>query len=361
MGVKLRSTGKWQVDLKGRYVGVYSDERTARQTEAAGKRQLELGKPLNQVIAELRGSVKQIPSLDAHAARWLSSLTISQASIDKYACNYERVSRIIGRTPLDRITTSDVRRTVSSLSKAGYSPKTVRVSIATLKAVLSDAVDAGLLDHSPATRIPNMPKAARTREPHALTREEYTAIVKATKTRWRPLVAFWPLVGLRVSELIALRRKDIDLEARTLRVEWQRTGGKLKRPKTARSRRTVDLSPAALDLLTEQLERWPSPKRDLVFAGVEGGYLRYDAVGEIFSDIRESTSIPLRPHDMRHTFGSWLIASGADIAYVSSQLGHHSPAFTLQVYIHELGRQDDRAVRKRDEWLKGTEQETSRD
>jgi len=39
-------------------------------------------------------------------------------------------------------------------------------------------------------------------------------------------------------------------------------------------------------------------------------------------------------HDLRHTFASSLIAAGVDVVFVSRQLGHASPAVTLNVYAH---------------------------
>ena len=43
-------------------------------------------------------------------------------------------------------------------------------------------------------------------------------------------------------------------------------------------------------------------------------------------------------HDARHTFASVLIAEGADVVYVSRQLGHADPAITLRVYAHLFDR-----------------------
>ena len=40
----------------------------------------------------------------------------------------------------------------------------------------------------------------------------------------------------------------------------------------------------------------------------------------------------LRFHDLRHTFASLLIAQGLNVVFVSRQLGHASPSFTLNVY-----------------------------
>ena len=46
----------------------------------------------------------------------------------------------------------------------------------------------------------------------------------------------------------------------------------------------------------------------------------------------------LRFHDLRHTFASLLIAEGLNIVYVSRQLGHATPSFTLDVYSHLFDR-----------------------
>ena len=43
-------------------------------------------------------------------------------------------------------------------------------------------------------------------------------------------------------------------------------------------------------------------------------------------------------HDLRHIFASSLIAAGVDVVFVSQQLGHASPAVTLNVYAHVYER-----------------------
>jgi integrase len=40
------------------------------------------------------------------------------------------------------------------------------------------------------------------------------------------------------------------------------------------------------------------------------------------------------PHDLRHTWASHMLAAGADLAYVSAQLGHANPSITLRTYSH---------------------------
>jgi hypothetical protein len=45
-------------------------------------------------------------------------------------------------------------------------------------------------------------------------------------------------------------------------------------------------------------------------------------------------------HSLRHTFASFLIASGLDVVFVSRQLGHAHPGITLEVYSHLFAARD---------------------
>jgi integrase len=56
---------------------------------------------------------------------------------------------------------------------------------------------------------------------------------------------------------------------------------------------------------------------------------------------------PIRWHDLRHTFASLLIAGGANITFVSRQLGHTSSQITLGIYAHLLdGEEQARRTRE---------------
>ena len=55
---------------------------------------------------------------------------------------------------------------------------------------------------------------------------------------------------------------------------------------------------------------------------------------------RSPVGLPVRRNDLRHTFASLLIAGGANITFVSRQLGHTSSQITLSVYAHLLDREE---------------------
>jgi len=56
---------------------------------------------------------------------------------------------------------------------------------------------------------------------------------------------------------------------------------------------------------------------------------------------------------LRHTFGSWKIAQGEDVLYVSAQMGHARPSITYDIYSHLLEKRRPQAAAKTDDFLFG--------
>ena len=61
----------------------------------------------------------------------------------------------------------------------------------------------------------------------------------------------------------------------------------------------------------------------------------------------------LRLHDLRHTFGSWLLDQGEDLIYVSRQMGHSGPDVTAKIYAHLLRERRPEAAAKMSARLTG--------
>ena len=64
-----------------------------------------------------------------------------------------------------------------------------------------------------------------------------------------------------------------------------------------------------------------------------------------FVPTMEQAEVPrIRFHDLRHLNASYLLASGVDMATLSSRLGHSSKSFTLETYAHLLPGGEEKAV-----------------
>jgi len=148
--------------------------------------------------------------------------------------------------------------------------------------------------------------------------------------------------GLRQGELLGLTWGDVDLAGGSIRVSkaLDRQGQRVD-PKTLQAVREVVLMPALTQLLREHKLASPfSRPIDFVFASATGSplYWRNVARRGLGAALEAARLEHVRWHDLRHTFASLLIAQGANVVYVSRQLGHASPDITLRVYAHLFDR-----------------------
>ena len=112
-----------------------------------------------------------------------------------------------------------MRRWRKDLLDAGVSAVTVAKAYRLLKAILNTAVDDGLIRRNPC-RIKGAGQEKSAERP-VLTVPQVYALADATDERYRVLVLLAAFTSLRWGELAALRRSDIDVQARTVRVARQ--------------------------------------------------------------------------------------------------------------------------------------------
>jgi integrase len=149
--------------------------------------------------------------------------------------------------------------------------------------------------------------------------------------------------GLRRGELLALRWRDVDFTASTVRVRASFAGGQLTTPKSGKAR-SVPLAPEvahALARLTDRENR--NGDDDLVFAALAGGYLDGSALRRRYGTALARAGLrPVRFHDLRHTFGTRMIAV-ADIRRVQEWMGHAHVQTTMR-YLHYAPGAEDAAL-----------------
>jgi integrase len=118
---------------------------------------------------------------------------------------------------------------------------------------------------------------------------------------------------------------------------------RFKEPKSRRSRRTIPLPPFAIERLrkhrVDQAQRFMvagvRPDGDTIVFDRDGLLWDPGPFGMLFTAIRDAASLPkVRLHDLRHSYASLLLQSGADLKTVSTALGHSSVAITADTYAH---------------------------
>jgi integrase len=146
--------------------------------------------------------------------------------------------------------------------------------------------------------------------------------------------------GLRISEAIALRRKDVIVSGSQphIRVRRAIVKRRVQPPKTRHGKRNVPLAQGLVHDLRLHLQALDGSPDALVFPSGRGTALDPDTLRRVWlrALMEEVGAHGCGFHALRHTYASLQLAGGANLLQLSRVLGHHSPAFTLSVYCHLL-------------------------
>ena len=367
MGVKIKKRGsKWYVYVnyhgkrKNKCVGTReAAERVRREVEA----RLALGD-----LKFLDEGDQQVPIFKDYARQWLSSYAELECKVST-ARSYEQLLRLhvtprFGEKRLTEIRRDEVKLFLSQLSQATrvvkentiprFSKNTLRLIICALRTVMNAAVEDGIIESNPASKVGRFAKSEKpARQASAMTRAESESFLVAV----REVCAEWYIFfltalrsGMRKGELIALKWGDIQFgdsdedPNRYILVQRNYSYGRFTSPKSKKSRR-VDLSKqlrAALleirdtRLLAVMMAGKTGIADDLVFPSQVGTIIKADHIVPRYMEpaLEKAGLRRFRFHDLRHTFGSLLIQDGASLAYVKEQMGHSSIQITVDTYGH---------------------------
>jgi integrase len=167
--------------------------------------------------------------------------------------------------------------------------------------------------------------------------------------------ALWHVLaytGMRRGELLALRWRDVDLEAAAVSIRRSAgmirnagEGAEVREGDTKSGKpRVVDLDDGAIAVLrTWKRERGAMALQlvtpgALVCGDIEGKLRNPEHVSRQFTgDLERCGQVPaIRLHDLRHTHATLLLLAREPVHVVSQRLGHASPTITLTVYAHVM-------------------------
>lgn len=166
-----------------------------------------------------------------------------------------------------------------------------------------------------------------------LSLEERERLLKACPDHLRLVVEVGLNSGLRLGELLGLQWKDVDFTNKILTV---------KRPKTKDSL-TIPMNKSLTKALKCAIKKGtPSDSEDYVFYNSKGE--RYRSLRTAFENAVKRAGIKdFRFHDLRHSYGSYLVMSGVDLVTVKELLGHRQISTTMR-YAHLSQEHKKRAV-----------------
>lgn len=258
---------------------------------------------------------------------------VSPKTWSGYVQHWElRIAPRFGHIPVDEITRADVQVFVDGLTVGPWAKvSTLRL----LRSILDVAHQDGRIHRNPAHTVSagRIPERDRHRY---LTAQEVQTLADACGDQG-DVVTILAYTGLRWSELVGLRVKDINLAARRLfvrraapEVEGRIVIGP---PKTRAGIRTVPLPHVVVDILAQRISG-RAPDEPAVTSS-NGTMLRSNNWRRHthWNQALEKTDLaPLTIHELRHTYASLARKSGADLRYVQKTMGHSTPTVTANIY-----------------------------
>jgi len=220
------------------------------------------------------------------------------------------------------------------------SPRTRNKLLIEVHGILARAKKVYGLNGNAAAEVEKFPQK-RSGEIEVFSPEEVWSLVRAAESEQdAALFLTAAFTGLRMGELLALRWRDVDFAGSVVRVRASYYLGQLTTPKSGKVR-SVPMAPDVAGVLAQLGRRadWTSDE-DLVFCGETGSYLDGSALRRRYKTALTAAGLrPLRFHDLRHTFGTRMIAK-ADIRRVQEWMGHADIQTTMR-YLHYAPREED--------------------
>ncbi len=306
----------------------------------------QVGFPLPSSAPPATASV----TLEHWLERWMEK-DIEPCRADTTINGYRSIIRNHIRPALGRVRLADLTPALIDgyyqwlAEGKGLSPNTIRKHHVLLHTALKSAFRQGVIPANPVQRA--TPPQATAVEVAYYTPARLSRLLQAVKGHPLEVPVYLAcFLGLRRSEILGLRWRDVDLHSGQLSVRWVRTtvGSRVveKPPKTSDSCRTLSI--AALDDLLALLralhaqrlrEGMPCAPDDFLLLGGDGRPLHPNAMStSLAAFVRGHRLPPITFHGLRHTFASMANSARVPMYQISRAMGHSSPSITQRIYTH---------------------------
>ena len=387
--LKKVSATKWRgrIDVKS-----YDNKRKqVTETFEAGS-QAEADKKFNAWVPEVQEkhsnaqdvTVKKLFAIwsENYCERQLKNNNLTSSTASWYGYVSKRIIASLGDIKIDSITFQDLEDFVAALEEDDLSKKYVYEHYNMLKTVLNYAVAKDLLNRNylqskeytkalgfSKKKTRNKIQVFETDEEDIITREAAENKILAIT------INIIRLAGVRRGEALGLQLKHVDFRNDIIKIEQQlqKTGKKfvVSKCKTENAIRSIPMGAELRKILHDYIiER----KKQMLIIGLKPSSEDFLIANELnqpvdpnlvtkwfrelmskFDEVEEKSGRPAKwqgrgLHCLRHTFASNMIRAGVNIVDLSHILGHHSPAFTLEIYAHIFNDSKKIAVRKLEEF-----------
>ncbi len=238
----------------------------------------------------------------------------SSKTIKSYLYYTTEILKFANKSP-KTINTNDIRNYLEKLANEKKSNSTLNTAYSSLKFYFEKILRRKFFI--------NIPRAKKSKKlPEVFTKTEIKKILAMVQNvKHKLILALMYSSGLRVSEIINVKVKDLDLENQTLKV---------RQAKGAKDRMTI-MSKKVAGVLQKYVKN--KKANDYIFENAQRGKLTERAVQKVFTAALKKSKIKKKAscHSLRHSFATHLLEAGTNIRYIQELLGH-ARLETTQIY-----------------------------
>ena len=259
---------------------------------------------------------------------WAHGYTKSTA--DNYLLATKSLIRTVTNKPLSQVTIEDIYQWREAMERQNMAANAINkylYSVRLMFRYLNKYVELSL---DPDGII--IPKY-RQQLPKYLTKEEVDKLIEVADPRGKALIGLMYSSGMRVGEIVSLRRRDINGDSIKIRGKGDKE-------------RIAFIDPRAQDYL----QRYLKSRTDccpFLFHSKKGGGLGKGMVQRIVKELAEQAGLDkiVTPHVIRHSFATHMAQAGIGTFHLQKLLGH-SHISTTQIYVHLTGQDVRKAYQK---------------
>lgn len=241
----------------------------------------------------------------------------------------------IGKMKLRDIKAPAIREVMRQNS--GLCNKYQKKILSTMRTIFKMAVDDDIIIRSP---VPNEVKigGADTEEVEPLSPEQQDQLLEAAKgTVMYPIVYVLMHTGLRRGEVTGLMWSDIDYQQEVIHVRRHVVTDNNGKPELVDGAKTdagVRDVPMPKCLISFLKEMQASTRSVYLFTTQNGTLYSSTALTRVWNTLRKRVPFQTKPHQLRHTYATYLFEQGLDVKQVQYILGHSDPTVTMNIYTH---------------------------
>lgn len=360
----------------GQYVSGISPEGKSIRKSVYGKTQKEVLNKLNEIKYQInndiyveKNGIELVKIMEDIREEKLASNTISggQYARLKWTINKIKNSKL-GNMKIQDITKNDIQEFLNSLKD---------LSDSYIKKIFEQFVQAyrraeikKYVTYNPMNEIIKPKSNKQTKIVEALdinvqkSFTEYLNKVNIQDEPYKNIFLIQMYMGLRIGEVLALSKENIDLENKLLYVNRTLTNDKEfaiilgNKTKTYSGNRTLPIPDFLIQIFEEQLQYVNENLHNLIFSDNDT-YIRTSAVNKelkrIFKEELNVSSVNISSHCLRHTYGTRCIEAGMTAVVLQRLMGHKDVTVTLNTYTSVFNKFKEDELEKVNEYLKNSQ------